>query len=136
MTTSDKTKWRESLIKQDAVIAARAEGYREGEREGAVNALNDAIDMFAGSGGHFSRPTIEKMLKELRDERAGDNIPFAASLTQDDVDALQRATARIAYQKALQDVKAKFAELDLPFAITVIDQLSAYEKGSDDGKAE
>ena len=40
MTTSHKTKWRESLIKLDAVASARIDG----ERTGYVKALDDVIE--------------------------------------------------------------------------------------------
>ena len=42
MTTSHKTKWRESLIKLDAVASARIDG----ERAGYVKALDDVMNLF------------------------------------------------------------------------------------------
>jgi len=69
MALSHKTKWRESLIKQDAVNTARAAGYAEGY----VKALDDAIWKFAGYKPNMVMDilTIHEIINQLKSAYAG-----------------------------------------------------------------
>jgi hypothetical protein len=61
MTTSHKTKWREALIKQDAIAAARLDG----ERVGYVKAMRDVESNGLVKNGYVTIPiSLLNILKE------------------------------------------------------------------------